>query len=140
LPLGAPNPAVHRTPALITFGSPLDKTAFLFRVQLRVGRNQLDQPGELRETMVCAVQPLITSYEEYRHLPNPRRGVKWINLWSPRDIISGRLDYYDDPAVAEDAPHHVCNRIDPGPRIPVFCHFAYWSKPLLRKTLYDELF
>ena len=59
---GVPNSVVGRTKALITFGSPLDKTAFLFRVQLNPRRNRMDKGGELRETMVCAVQPLIASY------------------------------------------------------------------------------
>jgi hypothetical protein len=140
LPLGARNPAVHRTPALITFGAPLDKTAFLFRVQLRAWRNQLDQAGELRETMVCAVQPLITSYENYRFTSAPTRGVKWINLWSRMDIISGHLDYYDDPTVPKNALQRVQNVVDPGANVPIFAHCQYWSKELLRKTVYDELF
>ena len=138
LPHGAPNPAVNRTHALITFGSPLDKTAFLFRVQLESMRNRLDQHGELRETMVAAIQPLITSYPDYRF--TPAHGPRWINLWSPRDIISGHLDYYDDPAVSQNAPEHVQNMRDPGAWIPIAAHVQYWDKPLLRRTVYDHLF
>jgi hypothetical protein len=136
----APNAVVDRTSALITFGSPLDKTAFLFRVQLNIKRNRLDQEGELRETMVCAVQPLITDYK-YRYNPGGLpHGPKWINLWSRMDIISGHLDYYDDPAVAQSAPEHIQNMIDPQAWKPILAHNQYWTKKLLRATIYDELF
>ncbi len=158
---GDPNPAVDRTRALITFGSPLDKTAFLFRVQLNVGSNSLDEEGSLRETMVSAVQPLIADYK-YRF--NPDRlphGPNWINLWSRMDIVSGHLDYYDDPDVikAEEekkalhskdkkAQHEkskiqglcVQNLKDPGAWIPIAAHNQYWTTKLLRSTVYDELF
>jgi hypothetical protein len=138
---GAHNSVVDRTRALITFGSPLDKTAFLFRVQLNVRSNRWDRDGELREAMVCAVQPLITKYEDYRF--NPGRsphGPRWINLWSPMDIISGHLDYYDNPAVIQTETKHVANKIDWEAWIPILAHNQYWTKKLLRKTVYDELF
>ncbi len=137
---GAPNSVVERTAALITFGSPLDKTAFLFRVQLDVGRNSFDQEGELRETMVSAVQPLIASYANRYDPARQPHGPKWINLWSPCDIISGRLDYYDDPATKATDLRHVQNKIDRGAWIPIVAHVQYWTKKLLRKTVYDELF
>ncbi|MGD0731046.1 MAG: hypothetical protein ABR956_07265 [Terracidiphilus sp.] len=137
---GAPNAVVSRTRALITFGSPLDKTAFLFRVQLNVRRNRLDQEGELRETMVCAVQPLIADYKNRYNPQELPHGPKWLNLWSPMDIISGHLDYYDDPKFAEDTPEHIQNMIDPQAWIPVAAHNQYWTKKLLRRTVYNELF
>jgi hypothetical protein len=140
-PAGAPNEAVLRTRALITFGSPLDKTAFLFRVQLKIGRGRLDQEGTLRETMVSAVQPLIASYPAYRFDPGPPpQGPKWINIWSRMDIISGQLDYYDDPSVAEINPRRVQNLIDRGAWIPIAAHNQYWTTKLLRQTVYNELF
>lgn len=137
----APNPAIERTHALITLGSPLDKTAFLFRVQLKLASNKLDDQGELRETMVCAVQPLITDYDLYRfNKAAPPKRPKWINIWSHMDIVSGRLDYYDDPAVLETDPRHVQNMIDRAAWIPLASHNQYWNNKLLRKTTYDELF
>jgi len=140
-PSGARNPVTARTGALITFGSPLDKTAFLFRVQLKVDPKHADQGGELREAMVCAVQPMISSYADARfNLAATPPGPQWINIWSPMDVVSGRLDYYDDPAVSEDAPQHVQNLIDPEAWIPVAAHTQYWDKKLLRKTVYDQLF
>lgn len=154
---GDPNPAVDRTRALITFGSPLDKTAFLFRVQLNIESHSLDEEGSLRETMVSAVQPLIADYK-YRFDPaRLPHGPNWINLWSRRDIISGHLDYYDDPAVkeaeekkarqskgknAKGTPEGPCvhNLKDPGAWIPIAAHNQYWTTKLLRSTVYDELF
>jgi hypothetical protein len=144
---GERNPVVHRTRALITFGSPLDKTAFLFRVQLKLKwwqlnawRHALDNQGLLRETMVSAVQPLITSYEDFRFIQSPMRGINWINVWSSRDIISGSLDYYDDPKEPQNSLRHVQNLVDPDAWIPLAAHIQYWSKPTLRRVLYDELF
>ncbi len=138
---GTHNPAIQRTRSLITFGSPLDKTAFLFRVQLKLGSGRLDEEGELRETMVSAVQPLITDYGLYRFnpVPPPRR-PKWINIWSRMDIVSGELDYYDDPGDPPADPRHVQNMIDPQANIPLAAHLQYWTNKLLRHTTYDELF
>jgi len=140
LPRGATNPAVERTKALITLGSPLDKTAFLFRVQFKVSAGRLDQEGELRETMVCAVQPLITDYDLYRFKIPPPKRPRWINLWSPRDIVSGKLSYYDAPMVPQSAPQHVRNLIDPAAWKPILAHNQYWTGKLLRTTVYEELF
>ena len=142
LRLGQPNPVVERTRALITFGSPLDKTAYLFRLQLsRISNRPLESEGLLREAMVSAVQPLITDYPAYRFnpIPPPHR-PKWINLWSKMDIISGSLDYYDDPAMNAADPRHVQNFIDPQAWIPLAAHNQYWTNKLLRKAAYDELF
>src|SRR6185295_15762857 len=47
-------PVLARTPALITFGSPLDKTAFIFRMQ---------REDWIREQMAAAMQPLIVDYK-----------------------------------------------------------------------------
>jgi hypothetical protein len=80
---------VERTRALITFGSPLDKTAFLFRIQA-------SRPQDwIREQLAAAVQPLIVSYNQYRPL-----SFRWINIWSPQDIISGELNYQKTAANA----------------------------------------
>ena len=92
--------AVKRTTHLITFGSPLDKTAFLFRNQ----SNHVKDP--IREQMAAGMQPLIRSYAEFR------QRLTWINLWSRNDIISGKLMYYD--VKPESDPVHVQNKQDPG--------------------------
>ena len=116
---------VQRTRALLTFGSPLDKTAFIFRMQAR--NNQ----AWIREQLAASVQPLIVSYELYR-----KPFFDWINIWSPMDIISGELNYYDDPARPPNLPPCVQNMVDPKASIPLYAHVQYWGNPLLRKQLY----
>ena len=76
-PDGVPEIA-GRTRLFLTFGCPLDKTAFAFAAQ--------GAGTEAREALVASFQPLITD-EDAR----PR----WVNIYSPWDIISGSLDYYD---------------------------------------------
>jgi hypothetical protein len=133
---------VERTTKLITFGSPLDKTAFLFRNQ----SNHVKDP--LREQMVSAFQPLILNYATFR------KPYFWTNLWSPLDVISGSLEYYDVPVVAPgealdpaetlgagypreiDDPRRIENLRDPAATIPLAAHVQYWTGDLLAKTLY----
>ena len=119
---------VNRTTRLITFGSPLDKTAFLFRSQV------LGQ--ELREAMAALQQPLIQDYEKFR-----KPHFRWINLFSSRDIISGSIDYYDVPNNADPpaARIKVCNKPDPQARIPLLAHNQYWKNQLLHRMLYEAL-
>jgi len=113
-----------RTRALITFGSPLDKTAFMFRLQVGSEENWV------REQLAASVQPLIVDYT-YRPA-----NFGWTNIWSPMDIISGALDYYDDPGMPLNNPQRVQNLIDPRAWFPIFAHVQYWNSNLLRETLY----
>jgi len=119
---GPSKPVLARTPALITFGSPLDKTAFVFRMQ---------REDWIREQMAAAVQPLIVDYEKYR--PS---SFAWFNIWSKWDIISGALDYYDRPDVPGTDSRHVQNLEDPDANVPLAAHLQYWKNPMLRKLLY----
>ena len=148
-----------RTRALVTFGSPLDKTAFMFRLQVGSEENWV------REQLAASVQPLIVDYK-YRPA-----NFGWTNIWSPMDIISGALDYYDDPGMPLNNPQRVQNLIDPRAWFPIsfgehrlfgqlpdkderiaraaawqrvvrahplqiFAHVQYWNSNLLRETLY----
>lgn len=116
-----------RTSKLVTFGSPLDKTAFLFR-------NQSNHPKDpLREQMVSAMQPLILD-ARFRSKPG-----FWTNIHSPKDVISGELNYYDLPHSQQEAPYPVENLIDPQASIPFYAHVQYWSGTLLAKTLYNAV-
>lgn len=99
----------NRTGALITFGSPLDKTAFLFSA-LKAA-HLLD----IQEALANTVQPMIQS------VPRPL----WVNIYSGNDIISGKLDFYGP----------MINRRDPKASIPLAAHVEYWENPLLWKTL-----
>ncbi len=134
-PPNAPNDAVARTRALITFGSPLDKAAFIFRAQF----NRDTKTGRIREMLACAIQPLITDYK-FRFDPAATPpGPRWINLWSPLDIISGDLVYFDHAKLAPSPESMVMNIVDPACTIPVAAHTQYWSGKLLRETVYDQL-
>jgi len=130
----------ERTRMFLTFGSPLDKTAFLFRTQ-----KDMDSP--VREVAAAAIQPMIVDYDN--------RPGEWVNLWSRADIISGNLDYYDPPnvdnarhpeaavAAAAVAARHetprgraVQNIIDPDARTPLAAHVQYWGGSLFAQHLY----
>lgn len=109
-----------RTRLLLTFGSPLDKTAFIFGTQ--------GTGSEPREALAASVQPLLT-----------QASVRptWINIWSPWDVISGALDYYDLPQKTN--PNPVQNLKDPDATTLLAAHVEYWNNPLLYKTIVQHL-
>ena len=120
---------VPRTPLFLTFGSPLDKTAFVFAVQAR-------GTSEAREALAGSVQPLIQDYAK-----RPRR---WINVWSPWDIISGELDLYDPPRELHEFPEttlaqRIQNVRDQEATTLLIAHTEYWKNPLVVGTIYDEM-
>jgi hypothetical protein len=118
---------VERTTRLITFGSPLDKTAFLFRTQVSSARN-------LREALAARQQPLILDYEKFRPLDR----FRWINIHAPADIISGHLNYYDLPDGHNVSGFNpVENIVDRNARIPILAHIEYWENPTLHRFLYE---
>jgi len=112
----------RRTPLLLTFGSPLDKIAFLFAVQ----RQHTD---EAREALAATVQPLIQNYAF--------RPERWINIYSPWDVVSGHLGFYDPPGSTD--PRRVCNIDDPDATTLLAAHVEYWNNPLLFTTLCDAV-
>jgi len=114
--------AVARTPLFITFGSPLDKVAFLFRTKAKT--------DELREAAAAVLQPLIRSYEF--------RPKEWVNIYSWADLISGKLRFYDDPARA-GGPPRVQNVPDPQAWVPLAAHTEYWLNEILGDTMYGRL-
>ncbi|MGH9528439.1 MAG: hypothetical protein ACRD2S_00805, partial [Terriglobales bacterium] len=121
-----------RTRMFLTFGSPLDKTAFLFRTQK-------DMRSQVREVAAAAVQPMIADYRN--------RPPEWVNLWSKADIISGHLDFYDLPNVmnAKHPEHYVHlranpkgvqNHVDPDAKTPLKAHIEYWDGKMFAEQLY----
>lgn len=110
-----------RTKCLITFGCPLDKTAFIFRTQ-RPHRN------EVREALAAAKQPLIQDYGF--------RPFKWVNLYSPDDWISGELNFYDRHPAPASHPPAVDNQVDPEAWIPGAAHTSYWANEALKRVLH----
>ena len=120
---------VNRTPLFVTFGSPLDKTAFVFSVQAR-------GTSEAREALAGSVQPLIQDYA--------RRPRRWINIWSPWDIISGPLDLYDlplkpDEPAGEASAQRVNNLRDREATTLLMAHTEYWNNPLLAGAIYGAM-
>lgn len=118
--------AAKRTKLMLTFGSPLDKTAFIFAAQI-------DTTTETREALAATLQPLIQEYVPYRD-------VKWINIHSPRDIISGALDFYDDPKAKDFSDgRKVHNIVDEDSMIPLVAHTEYWNNAKVFDALYLNL-
>jgi hypothetical protein len=117
---------INRTALFLTFGSPLDKTAFLFAVQA-------EGTSEAREALAASAQPMIAAYD--------RRPAKWVNIWSPWDIISGPLDLYDYPIAVENDPNkkRVVNMRDTDATTLLLAHTEYWKNPLVVKTIYDAI-
>jgi hypothetical protein len=109
-----------RTRLLLTFGSPLDKTAFFFATQ--------GSGTEAREALAASVQPLIA-----RDALRPR----WVNIYSRWDIISGGLDYYDRLDRSNRNP--VENIKDRKASTLLAAHVEYWRNPTLFKTIIDAL-
>lgn len=115
-----------RTRLLLTFGSPLDKIAFLFALQK-------EKTSEEREALTGAAQPLI-QHTEFRQFD-------WINIYSPNDIISGELNFYD-PAESRKQPmkiKKVENERDTQATTFLAAHVEYWENPLLFKILHEKL-
>lgn len=117
---------IKRTRLLMTFGSPLDKIAFLFASQIR-------KATATREALAATLQPLIQQYVPFRDL-------KWINIYAPRDIVSGKLEFYDDKKNGDySTTREIDNIIDPEATIPLIAHTEYWNNPLLFDQLYNNL-
>jgi hypothetical protein len=115
----------NRTRLLLTFGSPLDKTAFIFACHDPQG-------GTERDALAAAVQPLITR----------ERDFAWVNIWTPFDILGGPLQFYDTPD-RKDEPQpnekRVINRVDPQAITPLAAHTEFWKNPLIYEEIYKAL-
>jgi hypothetical protein len=114
---------VRRTKLLLTLGSPLDKTAFIFRTQ------KDDAP--LREALAAAAQPMIVSYAN--------RPARWINIWSPFDWISGSVEYYDEQQSGDGASGVENVRERGVPLDPVRAHLGYWKRAEFGERLYEAV-
>jgi hypothetical protein len=118
----------NRTNCMVTFGSPLNKTAFFFTIQ---GSDTL----HIRERLAATVQPLIQSYAKFRKF-------KWINVFSRNDIISGALEFYDLPSVLHQVPLPdvaVHNVVDKDAAVPLVAHVNYWHNETVWKQLLSEI-
>lgn len=116
------NGVLKRTSLFLTFGSPLDKTAFIF------ARQGEERTGDAREALAVAVQPLVQSYSN--------RTFPWVNLYSRFDPISSALKLYDEPG---KPPGGVENRVDRDAVVFLFAHVDYWHNPTLFEILHGAL-
>jgi hypothetical protein len=149
LPDGISLDVPARTKAFITFGSPMDKTAFIFRTQR-------PEENEVRESLAATKQPMILDYR-FR----PRR---WVNIYAPDDWIGGSLEYYDPPEahdktgsrtlpkseaetrqlekrglLPKDLKKVVKNIPDPEGCIPLAAHVFYWKSRILQEELWQAI-
>jgi len=113
----------ERTKLLLTFGSPLDKVAFIF-ARPKATTHQ--------RALAASVQPLIQSYERFRRM-------KWVNIYSARDVVSGRLDFFDVPDHSSGGGCRVQSVPDPEARIPLIAHTEYWRSRLLFDYIFRNL-
>ncbi len=112
----------RRTPLFLTFGSPLDKTAFIFAIQHR-------RTTQAREALAASSQPMLQDYAW--------RPERWINIYSPWDIISGSLEYFDLPGSSDR--RRVMNRADRHATTLLMSHVEYWENALLPEVLSEAL-
>ncbi len=115
---------VTRTQGLLTFGSPLDKTAFFFSV---MGKNT----HHIREQLAAVVQPLIEDVQV-------REKIEWVNVFSRNDIISGPLKFYEFPTpvpIGVQQVIKVVNVEDEDALVPLIAHVEYWTNPTVWKQL-----
>ncbi|HYW10073.1 MAG TPA: hypothetical protein VE913_24110, partial [Longimicrobium sp.] len=126
-----------RTRALVTFGSPLDKSAFFFRTQMGKAR--------FREALAAAKQPLIEPLKKsdgkQGEAEVTARSIPWINIYSPFDPISGPVNFYDPPKGDATAPAgteetRVRNERDPDAVLFGAAHTHYWKNPMLMTYLH----
>lgn len=115
---------VGRTRYLLTFGSPLDKTAFVFSTHST-------KTHDFREKAAEEIQPLILDYAD--------RPQQWVNIWSPMDIISGRLRYYDDKDENEGGGRRVENMWDKEAWVLFAAHTEYWQNDLFAREVYKAV-
>ncbi len=120
---------LERTKLLLTIGSPLDKTAFLFSLQR-------DKTSLEREALVASSQPLILD-SKFR---DPEK-FEWINIFSYNDIISGRLDFFDPPSdsTTRKLVSPVQNLRDTEATTLLAAHVEYWGNQLVFRKLHEKL-
>lgn len=88
----------------------------------------------VREALAATKQSMILDYDY--------RPEHWVNLYSYMDPVGGRLDFYDvssRDAVTLANPKRIQNRRDRRAWIPAWAHNQYWTNPMLRQILVDEL-
>jgi hypothetical protein len=67
--------------------------------------------------------------------------IQWVNVYSPWDIISGSLDYYDNPDWTSERGKKpwVINERDPEAVTLLAAHVEYWRNRHVFGRLYEAL-
>jgi hypothetical protein len=112
---------LERTTGLLSFGSGLEKTAFLFRTQAPA-------KAEIRERIAANRQPLV---DDARF----RKPLRWVNIYAKEDWVSSKLVFYDPAQPVRE--WQIDDRLDPYPTIPAVAHVMYWRSPLLARCLLE---
>lgn len=110
---------LRRLRGLLTFGSPLDKVNYFFRIE--VDRNQAIRAQALsllhgfrKKSSGRSYGNLTFATPKFDDLPE----FRWLNVYSRSDFVSGRLDFY-----RVDRQEHR------GYWNPLTAHLAYWNDP-----------
>ena len=116
------NVALQRTPLFLTFGSPWTRRRSVFAIQHR-------RTTQAREALAASAQPMLQDYAS--------RPERWVNIYSPWDIISGELEYFDLPGTTDR--RQVINRRDQGATTLLMSHVEYWESEALPQVLSEAL-
>ncbi len=110
---------LERLQGLLTFGSPLDKVNYFFRI--KVARDQAIRAQVLSLLHGFRKKSSSRTYEDLTFTTPKFSGLKalrWLNVYSRLDFVSGKLDFYE-----VDQQKHLAYLN------PVTAHLAYWRDP-----------
>lgn len=124
---------------LVTFGSPLDKIYYFFREETKP-----DQA--VRAQLLSFIHSFRKArsgrdYGEFAFkysspeepgsaFPDLEPEFRWINVWSPADLVSGKLHFY---RLSNDDQRQMAYWS------PVSAHLAYWGDPAFYAFVVDRL-
>jgi hypothetical protein len=115
-----------RIGGMVTYGSPLDKIAYLFQLEDRFG-------DRIRNTLVASRQPLVWE--------DTRRDIVWWNVQARYDIVGSRLIYYNVEPNARwnHRLYDVRNYDDLTNLVPILSHTRYHGHPTLSRVVHKAL-
>ena len=123
--------ALDKIKGIITFGSPLDKTAFFFREHAAreqyVRRQIILQLHSFRAKQLCFEKNVI---EVTSALKPKLDGIKWVNYYDLKDPVSGHLDFY---VVDENKELHMHGEWG-------VAHTAYWEHEPMYQDIAEKYF
>lgn len=116
---------VHRLRGLLTFGSPLDKVYYFFRIE--VADAQAVRAQLLSSLHGFRRRSSSRDYGAFKlaryTIPSPLE-FQWLNVYSTADFISGYLDFY-----------RVDRQVQRSYWNPLTAHTAYWDDPVFYREV-----